>query len=104
MVAEQPDDHFALDRAAQLLGDDLPAVADAEHRHLGSEDDAAPDARSFNALKLNAERQSNLAGTENGLVASTTNMMRADRSVVPALKTSIAIPPICPFMVCPAST
>lgn len=42
VVAEQPDDHFALDRAAQLPGHGLLAVADAADRHLGGEDDAAP--------------------------------------------------------------
>ena len=47
---------------------------------------------------------SNLAGTENGLVASTTNIMRAVNSVVPLLKTSIVIPAECPFIECPAST
>ena len=45
-----------------------------------------------------------VAGTENGLLASTTNMMSAVSSVLPALKTSIAIPAGCPFMVWPAST
>src|SRR4249919_3946954 len=47
---------------------------------------------------------SNLAGTENGLVASTTNIMRAVNSVVPLLKTSMVIPAECPFIECPAST
>jgi hypothetical protein len=32
-----------------------------------------------------------LAGDENGLLASTTNMTRALRSLVPLLKTSIAV-------------
>ena len=49
-------------------------------------------------------RQGNLAGTENGLVASTTNMISADRSVVPLLKTCIGIPAGCPSIVLPAST
>ena len=47
---------------------------------------------------------SNLDGTENGLVASTTNIMSAANSVVPLLKTSIVIPAECPFIECPAST
>ena len=47
---------------------------------------------------------SNLAGSENGLVASTTNIMSASSSVVPLLKTSIVIPAGCPFIECPAST
>ena len=46
----------------------------------------------------------NLAGTENDLLASTTNMIRALRSVVPALKTCIGMPAGCPFIVWPAST
>lgn len=46
----------------------------------------------------------NLPGTENGLVASTTNIMSAANSVVPLLKTSIVVPAGCPFMACPAST
>lgn len=49
-------------------------------------------------------RQGNVAGTENGLVASTTNMMRAVRSVVPSLNTSIGIPALWPFMLWPDST
>jgi hypothetical protein len=49
-------------------------------------------------------RYSNLAGTENGLVASTTNIMSAFNSVVPLLKTSIVVPAGCPFIECPAST
>ena len=44
------------------------------------------------------------AGDENGLVASTRNMMRALSSVVPLLKTSIGMPAECPFIVWPAST
>ena len=51
-----------------------------------------------------AGHYSNLAGSENGLVASTTNIMRAVNSVVPLLKTSIVIPAECPFIECPAST
>lgn len=50
------------------------------------------------------EVYSSLAGTENGWLASTTNMMSAVRSVVPLLNTCIAIPPSCPFMVSPALT
>ena len=37
-----------------------------------------------------------VAGDENGLVASTTNMTRAFRSVVPLLETSIGMPGPCP--------
>src|SRR5262245_21864904 len=47
---------------------------------------------------------SNLAGTENGLVASTTNIISAANSVVPPLKTSIVVPAGCPFIAWPAST
>jgi hypothetical protein len=46
----------------------------------------------------------NFAGTENGFVASTTNMMRAVNSVLPLLKTSIVMPGLCPFIEWPAST
>ena len=45
-----------------------------------------------------------VAGDENGLVASTTNMTSAFRSVVPLLETSIGMPGPCPGMDCPAST
>ncbi len=45
---------------------------------------------------------SNLAGEEKGLAASTTNMTSWSRSVVPALKTSIAVSGPCPFMDWPA--
>lgn len=44
-------------------------------------------------------RQSNLAGTENGLPASTRNMISACNGVVPALNTSIVVCATCPFMV-----
>jgi len=47
---------------------------------------------------------SNLAGTENGLVASKTNIISAVNSVALLLKTSIAVPARCPFIDCPAST
>ena len=60
--------------------------------------------RAYNRKYRDALFYSNLAGTENGLVASTTNIMSASSSVVPLLKTSIVIPAGCPFIECPAST
>ena len=51
-----------------------------------------------------APPQSIFAGDENGLVASTTNMIRAVKSVVPLLKTSIVMSAGCPFIDWPAST
>ena len=50
-----------------------------------------------------AAPHSNLAGNENGRVASTRNMTSWSRSVLPALKTSIGISAPCPFMDWPAS-
>ena len=48
--------------------------------------------------------QSSLAGDENGRVASTTNMTRALRSLVPLLETSMGISGPCPVIDWPAST
>ena len=47
---------------------------------------------------------SNRAGDEKGLVASTTNMTRAFRSLVPLLETSIAVPGSCPGIDWPVPT
>ncbi len=46
----------------------------------------------------------NVAGEENGLVASTTNMTSAFRSLVPLLETSITVPGSCPGIAWPAPT
>lgn len=43
-----------------------------------------------------------LIRSENGLVASTTNMTSWSRSVVPLLKTCIGVSGPCPFMLSPA--
>jgi hypothetical protein len=45
-----------------------------------------------------------VAGDENGLVASTTNMTSAFRSPVPLLEISVGMPGPCPGIDCPAST
>jgi len=45
-----------------------------------------------------------VAGDENGLVASTTNMTNAFRSPVPLLEISVGMPGPCPGIDCPAST
>ena len=45
-----------------------------------------------------------VAGDENGLVASTTNMTSAFRSPVPLLEIAMGMPGACPGIDCPAST
>ena len=50
------------------------------------------------------DRYGKAAGEENGLSASTTNMTKACRSLVPVLETSIAFSAPCPASPCPAAT
>ena len=53
--------------------------------------------------QLPASHYSRVAGDENGLLASTTNMISSCRSVVPLLETSIGVSGM-PIIVSPAST
>ena len=45
-----------------------------------------------------------MAGDENGLVASTTNITKAFRSLLPLLETSIEVSGPCPGIAWPAAT
>lgn len=55
------------------------------------------------ALAGFTQHHSNFAGDENGLVASTTNITRALRSLMPPLETCMVVPATCPGIACPAS-
>lgn len=55
------------------------------------------------ASSCRPSHHSRVAGDENGLLASTTNMISSCRSVVPLLETSIGVSGV-PIIVWPAST
>jgi hypothetical protein len=61
-------------------------------------------ANAVSALTGEPHTHSNFAGTENGFVASTTNIISAVNSVVPLLKTSIVVWAECPLIEPPSST